>query len=174
MEKLIGNVNRVLVFVAGLGLICLMLLIFAGVITRYIFGFSIPTSYEIVEQYLMPLTIFSALGYSFKSGIFPRVDSFVENIKSEQVRRIINTSVLILELVLFASITYLLFDFAFYSLETGMGFRSNGVAYLLFPIHLIIALSFLWTTIIMLHQCIKAFKNEEIDVLENVEEKNVM
>ncbi|GAA0348689.1 hypothetical protein GCM10008931_44950 [Oceanobacillus oncorhynchi subsp. oncorhynchi] len=174
MEKLISNVNRFLVFVAGLGLIILMLLIFAGVITRYVFGFSIPTSYEIVEQYLMPLTIFVALGYSFKSGIFPRVDSFVENIKSEQVKKIINISVLILELILFAFITYLLFEFAFYSLETEMGFRSNGIAYLLFPIHLVIAISFLWTTVIMIHQCIKAFKNEDIDVLENTEEKNLM
>lgn len=174
MEALIRRVNKITVIIAGLGLVGLMILISAGVVTRYMFGFSIPTAYEFVEQYLMPLTIFVALGYSYKSGIFPRVDTFVENIKSPKIKKGINLSILILEVVIFTFFTYLLFDFSFYSLETGMGFKSNGNAYTLFYIHLITAISFAWITVIMLNQCIKGFKNEKIDVLEENEEKNVI
>jgi len=174
MESLIKKINKVFVFLAGLSLISLMFLITAGVITRYIFGFSIPTSYEIVEQYLMPLTIFLALGYSYKSGIFPRIDSFVEKVKSYKTRKIINVSILVIETLLFIYITYNMFSFAFYSFDTGMGFRSNGINFQLYGVHFITAVSFLWVTVIMIHQCYKGFIDKDVDVLEKSEEKNVI
>lgn len=158
MDKINKGMDRLTLVVSGIGLAGLMLLITAGVISRAFFNFSIPAAYEIVEVYLMPLTIFVALGYSYKSGIFPRIDNFVENLQSPKLRQVINAIIVLIELLIFAFVTYYMFDYAVYSIETGMGVRASGITFPLYPIYLLTSLGFLWLTICIIQRFIKVFK----------------
>lgn len=160
MGKFTERIDQLTVIISCLALAGLMILITAGVITRYIFHFSIPSAYEVVEYYLMPITIFAALGYAFKSGIYPRVDTFVEGMKNKKLKRIIDVSILVVEFLVFAFVSYQMFQFTLYSIDTGMGFRSGGTNYPLYPVHLIAFLGFLWMTVHILLRTIKKIKEE--------------
>ena len=149
MSKFVNKVDQFMIFLAGVGLISLMLLISVGVVTRYIFGYSIPAAYAITENYLMPLAVLGALGFAYRSGIFPRVDTFVKKIGNESIRNIINSITILVELLLFVFITYYLFKYSFYTIANGNGFNANGLDFPLYPVYILMSFSFLWLSFAM-------------------------
>lgn len=160
MQKVINRINVVSVIISGIALAGLMILITAGVFTRYILNFSIPTAYEIVENYLMPIGVFVALGYAYSSGIFPRVDAFTEKIKSAKTKKIIDCLVIAVELIIFIFITYYLLHLTFNSIKTGMGFKTNGINFPLYPIHFLIMLGFVWKCFLIVVNLIQKLKED--------------
>lgn len=161
-----NRVDQLTLVISSIGLAGLMILISAGVITRYIFGFSIPTAYEITENFLMPMTVFAALGYSYRTGIFPRVDAFVNGLTNLRLKQIINVIILGLELIVFLFISYHLFQFFLYSIDTGMGFRSGRISFPLYHIHFLMFISFAWMTVRVIPKIINANKEKSEDPYE--------
>lgn len=161
MDKVNKGIDRLTLIISSIGLVGLMLLITAGVISRAFFSFSIPSAYEIVGNYLMPLTIFVALGYSYKSGIFPRVDTFVENMQSRKLKKTTNSVIILIELLIFVFVSYFMFEYTIYSFDTGMGVRASGITFPMYPIYLLTFLGFLWMTLSIIQRFIKIITGKE-------------
>lgn len=160
MQKIIDRINFLSVLISGIALAGLMILITAGVFTRYVLSFSIPTAYEIVENYLMPISVFVALGYAYSSGIFPRVDAFTEKIKSAKTKKIVDSIIIFVELLIFIVITYYLLQLTIHSIDTGMGFKTNGINFPLYPIHFLITIGFIWKTLMVFNNLIRKIKED--------------
>jgi len=158
---MINRVNKVLVLISGVGLISLMLLITAGVFTRYILGYSIPAAYAITEEYLMPLTIFTALGYAYYTGIFPKVDVFVEKFRSDKAQKIVQAIITMIEFILFAMITYFFFQYTLYAFSNKLGFSANSINFPLGPMYLLITIAFLWKSILIMVNFVVLLKDED-------------
>ncbi|MGM0901720.1 TRAP transporter small permease [Mesobacillus maritimus] len=163
MNKIIDRINQVSLILSGIALAGLMILISAGVFTRYVLSFSIPTAYEIVENYLMPIAVFAALGYSYYSGIFPRVDAFTEKIQNVKLKKVIDGAIIIVEFLTFLFVSYYLFQFSLYSIDNGMGFKTNGINFPLYPVHFILFLAFLWMCVLILLKFIRTIKGKDQD-----------
>ncbi|WP_096200098.1 TRAP transporter small permease [Bacillus sp. FJAT-45350] len=169
MSRVMKRIDQLSLVIGSIGLAGLMILITAGVFTRYVLNFSIPTAYEIVENYLMPITVFATLGYSYKSGILPRVDAFVEKIKSLKIKRFINSSIIMVELITFLFISYYMYQFTIYSFDNGMGFRTNGINFPLYHINFLIFISFAYMSLLILLKFIKSVKNKDDNPIQNKE-----
>lgn len=158
---MIQKINKLLLFLSGIGLITLMLLITIGVITRYVFGYSIPTAYAITENYLMPLTVFAAVGYVYQTGIFPKVDVFIEKIHNQRTKQIVNIVIHVVELILFIFITYFFYQYTVYSVTYNLAFSANSIDFPLSPGYILITLAFLWLSIMIVVRIINTIKGKE-------------
>jgi TRAP-type C4-dicarboxylate transport system permease small subunit len=76
LDSYIKAIERAFVFVAGLGLLTVMLVIVIDVVMRYLFSAPLSWSYDLVSLYLVTLVFFMALADTFRRGDHIKVDLF--------------------------------------------------------------------------------------------------
>jgi TRAP-type C4-dicarboxylate transport system permease small subunit len=76
VENWIKAIERGFVFLAGLGLLTVMIVIVIDVVLRYFFSAPLSWSYDLVSLYLITLVFFMALADTFRRGDHIKVDLF--------------------------------------------------------------------------------------------------
>lgn len=127
--------------VSGLAIFAMMGLIVADVVSRNFLGGSIAGSFEIVENYFMPLAVFPALAYVYGSGVLPKMDLLMHKTgRTAQSAAIYG--LLALELVLFALMTYYTWGYAITGMERKTAFPAGGELYPLWPLLFLVPIGF--------------------------------
>ena len=141
-ERVFVGMNRAAI---GLMMAIMFVLVFANVVTRYLFGISIATSDE-VSTFLMIWVTYLGAGLALREGRHAAIDLF-QDMLPEKIRNTFRAILGILILAFFAALAYYGFRFAIFgwSQETAATQIPKGIPYLaipvgavLFGIHLII------------------------------------
>ena len=119
----------------------MMCLIVADVVSRNFLGGSIGGSFEIVQNYFMPLAVFPALPYVYGSGVLPRMDLAMHRAPRRAQDAVVYL-LLLVEVALFAVLAYYTWEFAATGRERGTEFVAGGDLYLLWPLFYLVPLSF--------------------------------
>ena len=141
-EKVFVGINRAAI---GLMMAIMFVLVFANVVTRYLFGISIAVSDE-VSTFLMIWVTYLGAGLALREGRHAAIDLF-QDMLPEKARHVFRALLGIIILVFFATLGYYGFRFAIFgwSQETAATQIPKGIPYLAIPagaalliIHLII------------------------------------
>ncbi|RKQ29325.1 TRAP transporter small permease [Oceanobacillus halophilus] len=128
--------------ISGLAILSMMTIIVLDVVMRNIFKTSIPGSYVIIENFLMPIAIFPALGYVYMVHILPRLSEFIER-RSEKYQRINKFMLLTIDVIVFGLLTYYTFLFFLdgFNNQIAVPVATNFVP--LWPIYFVIPVGYL-------------------------------
>jgi TRAP-type transport system small permease protein len=139
--KVYGYLKLAGAIISGLAIFAMMSLIVADVVSRNFLGGSIAGSFEIVENYFMPLAVFPALAYVYGSGVLPKMDLAMHK-TSKTVQDAVIYGLLVIELVLFALMTYYTWGYAVTGMERKTAFPAGGDLYTLWPLFFVVPLAF--------------------------------
>ena len=141
-------------YISCVGVFIMMILITADVFARNVFGIPVPGVYEITENFLMPLIVFPALGYTYWVGILPRLTELVT--KAPQKFRVFHHYLLlVIDTVVFALLTYYGLQFAVAGLEISMAIPVAGILVPIWPIYFLVPLGFFLVLIEVLMRFVK-------------------
>lgn len=76
LDRLIGALDRVFLYLAGAGLFTIMMVIVVDVVLRYLFSAPLSWSYDLIGMYLVTLVFFLVLADTFRRGGHIKVDLF--------------------------------------------------------------------------------------------------
>ena len=136
-----GHLKLAGALVSGISIFGMMLFIVADVVSRNFLSGSISGSFEIAQNYFMPLSVFPALGYVYASGILPKMDLLMPKVK-RGLQDAVVYFLLVLELVIFALLTYYTFVYAISGLERSVAFPAGGTLYPLWPLFFLVPFGF--------------------------------
>lgn len=139
--KVYGYLKLAGAIISGMAIFAMMSLIVADVVSRNFLGGSIAGSFEIVENYFMPLAVFPALAYVYGSGVLPKMDLAMHK-TSRTVQDAVIYGLLVIELVLFALMTYYTWGYAVTGMERKTAFPAGGDLYTLWPLFFVVPLAF--------------------------------
>ena len=139
--KVYGYLKLAGAIISGMAIFAMMSLIVADVVSRNFLGGSIAGSFEIVENYFMPLAVFPALAYVYGSGVLPKMDLAMHK-TSKTVQDAVIYGLLVIELVLFALMTYYTWGYAVTGMERKTAFPAGGDLYTLWPLFFVVPLAF--------------------------------
>ncbi|MFA1820864.1 TRAP transporter small permease [Virgibacillus oceani] len=127
--------------ISGLAILSMMIIIVLDVVMRNIFQISIPGSYVIIENFLMPIAIFPALGYVYMVHILPRLSEFIER-RSRRFERFNRFLLLGIDIIVFGLLTYYTFLFFLdgYNNQIAIPVATNFIP--LWPIYFLIPLGY--------------------------------
>lgn len=126
---------------SGASIFALMAFISTDVILRNFAGSSISGSFEIVENYFMPLAVFPALAWVYSSGIMPRMDLLINRI-AEGLRKAIVHFLVLIEIVVVAVVTWYSLQYALAGLDRSAQFTAGGESLPLWPAQFVAPLGF--------------------------------
>lgn len=107
--------------VSGSSLIITMAVITVDVVVRNFTQFTLVGVYEIVQNYLMPLMVFPAIGYAYSSGIMPRIVMVTDRL-GLRAKRIAALLISATEVMIFALMAYFTFGYAVNTVEQRLSF----------------------------------------------------
>lgn len=136
-----GYIKLVGALLSGLVIFGMMLFIVADVVSRNVLGGSIPGSFEVAENYFMPLAIFPALGFVYASGVLPKMDLLMHRLP-QRAQDVVVYLLLLIELVIFAMLVYYTWGYAMGGMERGEAFPAGGSLYTLWPLYFIVPIGF--------------------------------
>lgn len=136
-----GYIKLAGALLSGLAIFGMMLFIVADVARRNVLGGSIPGSFEIAENYFMPLAIFPALGFVYASGVLPKMDLLMHRLP-QRAQDLVVYLLLLIEVVIFAILIYYTWGFAMNGMERGEAFPAGGELYTLWPLYFIVPIGF--------------------------------
>lgn len=118
--------------ISGVAIFLSMLFITADVLLRNFVGGSIPGSFEIVQNYFMPLAVFPGIAWVYSSGIMPRMDLLVGRMTQRWEGIVIHIFV-IFEVVIAAAVFWYSLDYALQGLARSAAFTAGGDSLPLWP-----------------------------------------
>jgi TRAP-type C4-dicarboxylate transport system permease small subunit len=136
-----GHVKLAGALLSGVAIFAMMLFIVADVVRRNYFGGSIPGSFEVAQNYFMPLSVFPALAYVYGSGILPRMDLLRERFPA-RLRAWTTYALVVLELVVFALLVHYTWGYAISGMDRGVAFPAGGSLYTLWPLFFLVPVGF--------------------------------
>jgi TRAP-type C4-dicarboxylate transport system permease small subunit len=80
MRRIISGLEKFLLYVATAGVFAIMCLVTGDATSRYLLSRGIFGVYEITEQFLMVISVFLALSYTYRRGAFIRVTFLVDRL----------------------------------------------------------------------------------------------
>lgn len=135
------KVTLVGAMLSGLAVFGLMCFIVADVVSRNFLGGSISGSFEIAQNYFMPLAVFPAMAYVYGTGVLPKMDLLMHRFPVAAQNAVVHL-LLLLELVVFAVLTYYTWIFAVDGMDRGVSFPAGGDLYTLWPLFFLVPLGF--------------------------------
>lgn len=105
LQTLLSFLERIFVFVAGASMILMMLLTTFDLLARKFLNYSIPSLYELTEDYLMVGLVFLTLSYVYSVGGHVRVTLFEKHIPP-RIDALWRTAHQLMALALFALIAW--------------------------------------------------------------------
>lgn len=139
--KMWGYVKLVGALLSGLAIFMMMCFIVADVVSRNFLGGSISGSFEIAQNYFMPLSVFPALGYVYGSGVLPKMDLMMYKFPQIFQDAMIHL-LLAIELTIFAMLVYYTWGYAMSGMERQVAFPAGGTLYTLWPLFFLVPLGF--------------------------------
>lgn len=139
--KIWGHVKLAGALVSGLGIFAMMCFIVADVISRNFLGGSISGSFEIAQNYFMPLSVFPAMAYVYGSGVLPKMDLLMHKF-SQVFQDGVVYILLVLELVIFTLLVYYTWNYAMSGIERDVAFPAGGSLYPLWPLFFLVPVGF--------------------------------
>lgn len=127
--------------VSGLAIFGMMCFIVADVVSRNFLGGSISGSFEVAQNYFMPISVFPALAYVYGSGVLPRMDLVMHRV-NQHVQDVVVYVLLALELVVFSLLVYYTWGYAMDGMERGVAFPAGGSLYTLWPLFFLVPIGF--------------------------------
>lgn len=103
LNKLVRAVEQAFLYLAGAGLLAIMLVIVMDVVLRYFFSAPLSWSFDLISLYLVTLVFFLALADTFRRGGHIRVDLF-ERLRATRIFAVAELLGLIAAEVFFALI----------------------------------------------------------------------
>src|SRR5699024_5995123 len=119
---ILTNINKFFrslgMILSGAAIFLMMLAIVFDVFMRNVFGIPITGTYEIVQYILMPMAIFSALGFVYWVGVLPSLTELLEKAPAgfQKFNRIL---INLIDLIIFCLLTYYGAIFAISGLTSG-------------------------------------------------------
>ena len=141
LNPILTKILKIGMYISGLAIVAMMLLTTVDVTLKNIFNAPIPGSYLFVQNYLMPLAFFCGMPYAFFSGIFPRIDIFLNKL-SKKTNLTIVITILIIEIASFIAITYYSLLYGIHGLTTKITFLAGINSIPLYPFFFLVTLGF--------------------------------
>jgi TRAP-type C4-dicarboxylate transport system permease small subunit len=154
IEKVNNLLNKIGIFIAGVSVILMMGLIVADVFSRNVLNTSIPGTYEIVQNYFMPLSIFPCLAFAYRSGVLPRIGEVIEKTPGG-FQKVVGYMIFAIEMVIFTLATYYGWIFAMTGVSDQASFPAGGNLIPLYPIMFVIPFGF---ALVLLEVILSSFK----------------
>ncbi|WP_375000639.1 TRAP transporter small permease [Aeromicrobium sp. CTD01-1L150] len=136
-----SHVKLVGALVSGVAIFAMMLFIVADVVSRNYLGGSIAGSFEVAQNYFMPLAVFPALAYVYSSGVLPRMDLLRDRLPQAVEAATIHVLV-VLELIVFALLVHYTWGYAMSGMDRGVAFPAGGSLYTLWPLFFLVPIGF--------------------------------
>ncbi|HZW67415.1 MAG TPA: TRAP transporter small permease [Pseudogracilibacillus sp.] len=144
-------------FFSGAAIFLMMLAIVFDVFMRNVFGIPITGTYEVVQYILMPMAIFSALGFVYWVGVLPSLTELLEKAPAgfQKFNKIL---INLIDLVIFSLLTYYSIIFALSGVTSGNAVPVGGKLLIVWPVYFLVPLGFLT---VVLEIILKMFNKEE-------------
>lgn len=158
--NLLQKLKLVGLIISGISLFTMMLFIVADVIGRNFLSQSIPGNFEIVINYFLPLTVFTAIPYAYGTGIFPRI-TMISDKFSKRNQSILMVALLLFEAFLFSLVIYYSLNYAISGTNQGLSFPAGGNLYPYYLLLYLVPLSLFLVIIEIIFLIIKNLKEKE-------------
>jgi len=127
--------------------LAIMFLTTADALGRYLFNSPVLVAYELIEKYLMPMTLCLGLSFSYRRGTLIRVTLVVERLK-KKVKLPINYFVLVISILYAAVLVIFTTERTFETMEDGI--TLTNIKFPLWPAYLIIPVGLFFLMWVML------------------------
>lgn len=142
---------------AGLSLLAMTLITVLSVVGRYWLQTDlIPGAYNMIERISFPLIVFWAIPYAHRKGTFPRFDALSNRLPAA-TRRWVQAFVLLVELVIHAVIMWYVMRYTWNSVMLGRTMQIGSDFWPMWPVLIMMPLSFALLVLEMLRQVVCAF-----------------
>lgn len=152
------QVKNSCMLVAGGALFASMFYITLDVIVRNFTPFALVGTYEIVQNYLMPLIGFPALAYAYSSGVMPRIVMLTDRFSSGY-RKVLAILIPVMHLVFFGLMAYFSLQYALKSTVDKASFICGTKMLPIYPFYYLPVLGFVMMAVedvfIIIKNCIK-------------------
>lgn len=168
--KRYGIVNRIGFWIGLVAIYLMMLLICIDVIYRNIVGQSIMGIYSVVQNYLMPLSVYACVGYTFSAGIMPRM-LLVTNLFRPKLRRLCTQFALLVNMVIFTIMAVFTMRYAIISAQNSASVNVGLSEWIIWPVYAVLALGYLQGIIENIFTFIKNCKvdRDQSDTFDDLE-----
>lgn len=136
-----GHVKLAGALASGVAIFSMMLFIVADVVSRNYLGGSIAGSFEVAQNYFMPLSVFPALAYVYSSGILPKMDLARHRLRGG-AHAVTTHLLVVLEIALFGILVHYTWGYALSGMDRGVSFPAGGSLYTLWPLFFLVPLGF--------------------------------
>lgn len=137
LYNLMNIIKMIGLTISGVALIGMMVFIVLDVMLRNAINYSISGGFEITQNYFMTLTVFPALS----TGVLPKVDLLFERFSPKAKKRFV-VAIVLIELVFLCIVTHFTWEYARMGWERKMAFPAAGKLYPVYPIYVLIPISF--------------------------------
>lgn len=143
----------------GICLFAMMMITVISVLGRYVFHADfIPGAYNIIERIAFPLMVFWAVPIAHRDGSFPRFDMLTDSL-SGGLRSAVEILVLVVEIGVFAVLIWYVTRFSIASIEVNREMQIGTEVWPVWPIILMIPVSFALMMLEMLRLLWVAIRN---------------
>lgn len=138
---------------AGLCILAIVFITVAGVFGRYVLLTDlIPGGYNLIERVLFPLAVFWALPIAHKEGLFPRFELLSDTLP-RRAALALAAAILAVEICVYAAILWFSGSFVVKAFETGRTMQIGTETWLLWPVAVMMPLSFALMLLEMVRLC---------------------
>ena len=137
-----GVLNKIGFWIGLVGLFAMMILICVDVIYRKIFGQSIIGLFAIVQNYLMPICVFSTIGYTFAGGIMPRMLLLTNKFK-RPARRVFAQISLVLNMIIFGLMAWFTLLYTIRQAQNNATIMIGLANWIIWPIYALLVFGYL-------------------------------
>ncbi|MFC4024070.1 TRAP transporter small permease [Oceanobacillus longus] len=157
--KVLERIKTIGLIISGVSLFTMMLFIVADVLGRNFLSQSIPGNFEIVINYFLPLSVFTAMPYAYGIGVLPRITMVLDRF-SDKIRKNIIIGLLLFEVILFSLIIYYSAIYAITGTVEEFAFPAGGNLYPYYFLLYLVPLSFFLVIIEIVFLIIKNVKGD--------------
>ncbi|MBO1004894.1 TRAP transporter small permease [Pseudogracilibacillus auburnensis] len=152
--------------ISGIAILSMMFVIVLDVFLRNVFKTPIPGSYVIIENFLMPIAIFPALGYVYMKNILPRLSEFVARTPNwfQKYNKLL---LLVMDIVVFGLLTYYTFLYFLDGFQQGMEIPIATKFIAIWPVYFFVPLGYFFVlleVLIRFGEEIKLLVNRNVNV----------
>lgn len=152
LDNILKSGEGILDNIGGVATFVLMIFVVLQVLGRYIFKTDlIPGLYNIIESYVYTLLIFATLASSYRAGLWPKLEMFVDRMP-ERRARYVRITCLTIELVLYFAVTFFTLIYAIKMCAEGRQMMAGARNYPLYPMLCIVPVAFTFL-------CVETFLN---------------
>ena len=169
-----GKVKNLFLFLGGLGVFIMMFYITADVLARNILSSSLVGTFEIVSNYVMPMTILPSLCLALSAGVMPRIVAVTDRLP-HKAQRFFAIILPILEIVLYVIMLIASGKYAIQATQDKLSFVASTTSLPVWFMYYLPPLAYIMMTIESIFILLKNILTNSVTILfqdADPEEKN--